>query len=172
MATVYLSLGTNLGERLWNLQQAVQRLGQICTVTAVSPVYHTPPWGVTNQPAFLNLCLQVSTNQTPFSFLTACKTIEQELGRYVTSRWGPRLIDIDLLSYDSLIQQTHNVTLPHPHLHERAFVLVPLADIAPHWRHPITGQTVQQMVADIDKTGITFFAVLPRVMPLSRVREI
>jgi 2-amino-4-hydroxy-6-hydroxymethyldihydropteridine diphosphokinase len=154
MATVYLSLGTNLGQRRQNLERAVAGLGEVMAITAVSPIYQTPPWGLTDQPDFLNLCLEATTTLTPPDLLHFTRQLEKELGREKTVRWGPRLIDIDILFYDDLILRSEELTIPHPRMAERAFVLVPLADIAPDLVHPETGQTVAEMVTAVDTAGL------------------
>jgi 2-amino-4-hydroxy-6-hydroxymethyldihydropteridine diphosphokinase len=154
MAIVYLGLGTNVGQRRQNLERAVAGLGEVMAITAVSPIYQTPPWGLTGQPDFLNLCLEATTTLAPLDLLHFTRQLERELGREKTVRWGPRLIDIDILFYDDLILRSEELTIPHPRMAERAFVLVPLADIAPDLVHPQTGQTVREMVTAVDTSGL------------------
>jgi 2-amino-4-hydroxy-6-hydroxymethyldihydropteridine diphosphokinase len=149
MSTVYLSLGTNIGQRRQNLEQAVAGLEEVLVITAVSPIYQTPPWGMTAQPDFFNLCLAGTTSLSPHDLLHFNQQLEKRLGREKTVRWGPRLIDIDILFYDDLILVDEELTIPHPQLGQRAFVLVPLADIAPDLVHPQTGQTVREMVTAV-----------------------
>ena len=150
----YLALGTNLGERRRNLETAVAHLRRFLTIIALSPVYETAPWGVADQPDFLNMCLSAITDLSPHELLARCKQIEAGMGRQKTVRYGPRLIDIDLLVVDDLLLDNVTLTLPHPRLHERDFVLVPLADIAPDLRHPRTGQTVAEMMAGLGETAV------------------
>ena len=154
MPTVYLALGSNLGDRLANLRTAIAALPPSVVVRQSSPVYETPPWGLTDQPAFLNMVVKAETRLEPAALLATLKRIEQELGRAPTIRWGPRVIDMDILFYDDLVLETPEATIPHPRLHERAFVLVPLADIAPDLRHPVLGKTVAEMLAECDTSGI------------------
>ncbi|MCA9940782.1 MAG: 2-amino-4-hydroxy-6-hydroxymethyldihydropteridine diphosphokinase [Anaerolineales bacterium] len=150
----YLGLGSNLGQREVHLRQAIKLLRAFMVVSAISPVYETPPWGVVDQPDFLNICVAGSTHLPPLPLLSALKRIENEMGRRATYRWGPRLIDIDLLFYGDLILETERLTIPHPHLAARAFVLAPLADIAPGYLHPQTKNSVAEMLAEVDQTGL------------------
>jgi len=130
-AAAYLGLGSNIGERERLLAEAVVRLSAhpAIDVTAVSALYETDPVGVTDQPSFLNIACRIETTLDPEALLGAALGIEQELGRVRTIRWGPRTIDIDLLLYDNREIRTPALTVPHPRLMERAFVLVPLLDV-------------------------------------------
>ncbi|MBE3038513.1 MAG: 2-amino-4-hydroxy-6-hydroxymethyldihydropteridine diphosphokinase [Chloroflexi bacterium] len=151
---IYLALGTNLGDRFANLQAAIAALPPAVRVLAQSPVYETPPWGLTDQPAFLNMVLKGQTALAPVELLKHLKLLETELGRLPTVRWGPRRIDMDILFYDKLILDTPELTIPHPRLHERAFVLVPLADLEPDLVHPVLGATIKQLRSALDTTGV------------------
>jgi 2-amino-4-hydroxy-6-hydroxymethyldihydropteridine diphosphokinase len=132
-ATAYLSLGSNLGERRANLEGALKCLRETpgVRIERVSGVYRSAPIGVREQPEFLNLAVEARTALAPSELLRAVKDIERTVGRTPGARWGPRVIDIDILIYDGVTMETKELTLPHPRLAERAFVVVPLAEIAP-----------------------------------------
>jgi len=152
--TVYLALGGNLGDRLASLRAALDALPPDVAVLAESRVYETPPWGYTDQPAFLNMAVKAQTSLSPQALLDYLKAIEARLGREKSLRWGPRLIDLDILFYDNLALDTPPLIIPHPRLHERGFVLAPLADIAPDLLHPTLGCSVRSLLADVDLAGI------------------
>lgn len=152
--TVFLALGTNLGNRIANLNAAIDALSPMVKAQDRSPVYETDPWGYINQPAFLNQVLKAKTHLSPGNLLAYLKQIETRLGRVTTVRYGPRLIDLDILFYGTQILDTPLLTIPHPLLHKRAFVLVPLADLAPDLYHPIRGEIVTEMLATVQSTGV------------------
>ncbi len=151
---VYLALGTNLGNRILNFRAALSLLSSDCEWVAVSRVFETPPWGFADQPPFLNMVVQARTRLGPESLLGKLKQVEVQVGRERTFRWGPRVIDLDILFYDDLVLDLPGLTIPHKRLHERAFVLVPLADIAPALVHPALGKTVSELLASVDTSGI------------------
>jgi 2-amino-4-hydroxy-6-hydroxymethyldihydropteridine diphosphokinase len=155
--TVYLALGSNLGNRRAKLRATIGLLPPQMAVKQKSPVYETPPWGYTDQPPFLNQVVKVLTYMEPLPLLKHLKRLERVLGREQSFENGPRLIDIDILFYDDLAIENQDMTLPHPRLHERAFVLVPLADIAPDLVHPVLGKTVSELLQAVDTTGIEPF---------------
>jgi 2-amino-4-hydroxy-6-hydroxymethyldihydropteridine diphosphokinase len=157
-STVYLGLGTNLGDRFANLQAAVTALPPAVVPGDCSPVYETAPWGFEDQPAFLNQVLRGYTRLEPPELLRHLKTIEGRMGRQPTIKYGPRIIDIDILFYGRLVLETENLTIPHPRLEERAFVLVPLADLAPGFRHPVLDKTIRDLLAEMDATGVIWHA--------------
>lgn len=161
MSLIYLSLGSNLNDRFANLRRAIDELQQYVTVTAISPVFATAPWGDTDQPPFLNTCVAVVSDLSPHEILHRAKQIERKMGREKTRHWGPRLIDIDILFYDKMIVQDDELTIPHPHIAERAFVLAPLAVLIPDFRHPQTGLSVREMLEQVDLSGVERLAEMP-----------
>jgi 2-amino-4-hydroxy-6-hydroxymethyldihydropteridine diphosphokinase len=157
---VYLSLGSNLGDRDANLRAAIARLGEEMDVTQVSPVYETEPLLVEDQPLFHNLACAGLTPLDPPSLLDALKRIEVSLGRIPGPRYGPRPIDIDILLFDHLTLATPALTIPHPAMLERAFVLIPLAEIARDQRHPSTGATIGELASRSDARGVRLLGAL------------
>ncbi len=154
---VYLALGTNLGDRLANLKAAIDLLSRSAVLGPRSNIYETPPWGYADQPAFLNMAVKCKTDLDAASLLKRLKQIEVEVGRVESFRWGPRQMDIDILFYDDLVFESESLVIPHPHLHERAFVLVPLADIAPDFVHPVLKKTIKELLAQVGNTEIKPF---------------
>jgi 2-amino-4-hydroxy-6-hydroxymethyldihydropteridine diphosphokinase len=157
MAEALLALGGNVGEVRETIDRALAMLcdGNHVRLTARSSDYATPPWGVEDQPPFVNLCVAVETDLPPQALLRRVQAVELALGRRRDreQRWGPRPIDIDILAYDDVTLAEPDLTLPHPRLFERAFVLVPLAEIAPD--RVIAGRRVRDALAKVDTTGIS-----------------
>ena len=171
LATVYLGLGTNLGSRSANLEQALQRIKKFpqtdngaahpnlfAKVNRASSIYETQPWGYLDQGPFLNQVLEVETNISPQLLLAEIKAAEQSLGREPGIRYGPRLIDIDILFYGDQVIDSPDLTVPHPRLHLRSFVLVPLAELAPGLVHPILDVRVDDLCARAEgKEGVALW---------------
>jgi 2-amino-4-hydroxy-6-hydroxymethyldihydropteridine diphosphokinase len=149
--SVYLGLGSNLGDRPANLAEARRQLSAAITVTATSSIVETEPWGFTDQPPFLNQVVSGFTDLAADALLESVKAIERRMGRRPSFRYGPRLIDIDILVYDQLQMEAEHLALPHPRLTERAFVLIPLDELAPGLRIPGTGLTVAEWVSKLDE---------------------
>lgn len=137
MHKVYLLLGSNLGNREKNIDNAINEL-KACgiIISKKSSLYNTAPWGYTEQPEFLNQAIECLTSLEPVELLREIKKIERKLGREKTFRYGPRIIDIDIIFYDDLILKSNELTIPHPFMHKRDFVLKPLCEIAPNFVHP------------------------------------
>ena len=156
IVAAYIGLGSNLGDRLSNLQGAIDRLDRAegIAVTAVSHVYETAPIGSPEQSDYLNAAIAIETDREAGEVMDICLTVEKTMGRTRTVRWGPREIDIDILLYGTLCIESERLTIPHPRMHERAFVLIPLADIDGYIEHPVLKKTVFALLEGIDSTGV------------------
>ncbi|MHB0964895.1 MAG: 2-amino-4-hydroxy-6-hydroxymethyldihydropteridine diphosphokinase [Bellilinea sp.] len=154
MSRVYLALGTNLGDRMLNLAHALTLLPPAVKLLRCSRVYETPPWGYLDQPDFLNMTIEGETTLEPLMLLDWLKLLEEKIGRKKSERYGPRLIDLDILFFDDLQMQSERLEIPHPRLAERAFVLVPLADLVPDLVHPVAHATIRELLAKVDRSGI------------------
>ena len=153
MAAVHIALGSNIAPEE-NLTAAVGLLRERMTLTGASPVFRTPPWGVTDQPDFLNAVVAANTALAPTELLDALQAIEQARHRERTLRNGPRTLDLDLLLYGNLVLAGERLTVPHPRLHQRGFVLVPLCALAPELPHPVLGATMSRLLAVVNAGGI------------------
>ncbi len=152
MATACIGIGSNLGDRAAQCREAIIRLRQAdCCILNVSTFIETEPWELSDQPYFLNGALTIATNMPPEALLSLLKAIEKAMGRQETVRFGPRVIDLDILLYDDLVLQSKTLTIPHPHLHERLFALQSLAEIAPEALHPLFKKTVLELLKEADR---------------------
>ncbi|MBF9232326.1 2-amino-4-hydroxy-6-hydroxymethyldihydropteridine diphosphokinase [Microvirga alba] len=153
MARVALSLGSNMGDKRGNIAKALSALDEGgARIVARSADYRTAPWGPVAQDWFVNACVVAETDLPPTDLLALCRRVEQQLGRIREVRWGPRIIDIDILTYDGATVDDSGLTIPHPHLQERAFVLVPLAEIAPDLT--VRGRRITDMLQELDASDI------------------
>ncbi|HYJ32371.1 MAG TPA: 2-amino-4-hydroxy-6-hydroxymethyldihydropteridine diphosphokinase [Candidatus Binatia bacterium] len=148
MRRVYVGIGSNLGDREFLIRKAVESLRQLpqTNVSGVSSLYDTEPVGETEQPPFLNAVAWIETELSPRELLWQMLLIEKRMGRVRSKRWGPRSIDLDLLFYDDELIEEPDLQVPHPEAHRRAFVLYPLLELDPNFRHPVTGETVRRMI--------------------------
>ena len=151
---IAFGLGSNLGNRLENLREAAARLKNIGPVTLRSHVFETEPWGGVEQPFYLNACAAVEADIQPMELLRVVKGMEREMGRVESVRWGPRKIDIDILLMGDTVFSSPELTVPHAAMHLREFVLTPLCQILPEWRHPVTGQGILEMKNFLPRSAI------------------
>jgi 2-amino-4-hydroxy-6-hydroxymethyldihydropteridine diphosphokinase len=149
MATIYLALGSNVGDSKQHIEQAIERLGAVVNNIRRAPLYRSKAIGYTDQADFLNTAVSGETDLTPEKLLEFIKTVEQKIGRVERFHWGPREIDIDIIFYDNLRQETKLLTLPHPEFRKRDFVLTPLKDLNPDLIDPVTCSTVSQLLEKI-----------------------
>lgn len=152
---VYLSLGSNMGDKRENLIEAIKRIGELESTEVIksSTILETKPFGYIEQDNFLNACLEVKTLLTPQEFLSSILKIELDMGRVREIKWGPRVIDIDILFYDNEIIQEDNLAVPHPWICEREFVLEPLSEIAPNYVHPLERKTIMMLARKLKESG-------------------
>lgn len=146
---VFLGLGSNMGRREDHLRRGLALMARSLEMVDTSSIYETEPWGFTGQPLFLNMVCQVHTDLTPEELLSFCQDVERQVGRKPTFRFGPRVLDIDILAYGDQVVETASLVVPHPRLQERAFVLVPLAEIAPEWEHPVLQKRASQLLEEV-----------------------
>ncbi len=151
----FISIGSNTGDKPLNCRKAVELLSGIPATAVVkkSSFYETQAWGYKDQPSFVNAVAEIATDLSPDELLEQLKSIESAMGRVKTLLWGPRVIDLDIIFHDGLVMETGALTIPHPLAHERAFVLVPLSEIAPDFVHPVLKKTVSELAASVEDAG-------------------
>ncbi|WGS66107.1 2-amino-4-hydroxy-6-hydroxymethyldihydropteridine diphosphokinase [Marinitoga aeolica] len=149
-----IALGSNVGNRLNNIKRAIELLSKYVEIIKISNIYETEPWGYTEQDTFLNACVLINTELEPYELLKICKNIEKDLKRKQRFKWGPREIDLDIIYYGDLVLEKDDLNIPHKHMFERDFVIVPLNDISPDWKHPIFNKTIKERYDEIDKSKI------------------
>jgi dihydroneopterin aldolase/2-amino-4-hydroxy-6-hydroxymethyldihydropteridine diphosphokinase len=152
---VYIGIGSNLGNREKNCFRAIELLEKKgITVKKRSSLYETKPWGLIDQPLYLNMAIEIETDLNPVQLLEVLKNIEKEVGREKSYQWGPRILDLDILLFDDVVVQVENLEIPHPLMHERYFVLKPLCEIAPGVRHPILKMNACELLQQVvEKTA-------------------
>ena len=148
----YLGFGSNLGDRERNIRCAVELLSESVCGIETSSLYETEPWGYLDQPKFLNMVCRCLTSLEPVELLSICKGLETLAGREPSFKYGPRVLDVDILAYGDTVVKTGQLAIPHGKLHERAFALAPLAEIAPQWRHPILNKTAAELLEQVNGT--------------------
>lgn len=150
MAIIYIGIGSNLGSREENCLEALRLISaKVGRITKRSSMHETEPWGVLEQPKFINMVVEAESGLEPPGLLRALKEIEDKIGREETYRWGPRIIDLDILFYDDLVIDTPELKIPHPLIHEREFILKPLSEITPDKVHPVLKKTVKELLAEV-----------------------
>jgi len=152
---VFISIGSNLGDRAANCREAVRRLAgyEALRVVNASSLYETEPWGVVDQEPFINSAVEIETEIDPQALFDLLKEIEAGMGRTPGERWGPRVIDLDIIFYGGLVVDEERLKVPHPSMEERAFVLVPLNEIAPGFAHPVSGKKVSELLDALPSTS-------------------
>jgi len=154
MSTIYIGIGSNLGDREENCIRAVELLEHRgIPVKKKSALHETKPWGVKDQPLFLNMAIEIETALSPRELLKILKEIEKEIGREPASRWRPRIIDLDILLFNTSVVDENHLRIPHPLMHERDFVLKPLSEIAPDAEHPVLHKSIWELMLELERKG-------------------
>ena len=155
MHSVFLGIGSNLNKRIQNCNNTLLEISKISKIVELSSLYESEAVGVENQPKFINAVVKIQTELMPHNLLDSLKSIEKKLGRKKSVRWGPRIIDLDILFYDDLIINEEKLVIPHPRLHERRFVLLPLIEIDSNFKHPRMNMTVSELLTNLDHSKNT-----------------
>ena len=150
MHSVFIGIGSNLGNRIENCNEGLEQISKMSEIVKTSSLYESEPVGVENQPKFINAVVHIKTLLSPFNLLDSLKLIEKKVGRKKTFRWGPRVLDLDILFYDKLILNDEKLTIPHSELHNRIFTLMPMAEIEPNFEHPTINKSVDKLLNDLD----------------------
>lgn len=149
MSIALLSLGSNLGDRVKNIYEGIQKItDKAGKVISYSPLYESKPWGIESPNDYINVCILVETHLSPEELMITLHTIEKDMGRIRSTKYSDRIIDIDILLFDQSIIHTEYLTIPHPRMHERLFVLVPANQIVPMYIHPVFGKSIQQLLLE------------------------
>lgn len=167
MSRVYISLGSNLGEREKNIKEAIRLIVSEASllptkeskkkinIVKISSIYETEPIGFTEQNWFLNAVIEIETTLSPQELLVVLQQVESKLGKKIERKWGPRTIDLDILLYDDIILDSPDLQIPHKLMHERAFVLIPLVQIAPNIKHPVLNKTIKELVVSVQVSAVS-----------------
>jgi len=154
MARVYIGIGSNLGHRKTNCLKAIEYLKKSgIHIVRQSSMIETEPWGVKDQPEFINMVVEAETELSPDDLIRQLKECEQAMGRVQSHRWGPRLIDLDILFYDDLVLETEELKIPHPEVQNREFVLRPMCELAPEMKHPVLGKSMKELFEALKDTS-------------------
>lgn len=148
MDNVFISLGSNIGDRIGYCRKAIESMREFSEIVEVSSLYETEPVGKEDQPNFINCAVQIRTELSPHQLLTKLNMIEETLGRVRDEKWGPRTIDLDIIFYNELVINDSDLTIPHPRAHLRRFVLDPIYEISPDYLHPMLNQTVSVLIKE------------------------
>jgi 2-amino-4-hydroxy-6-hydroxymethyldihydropteridine diphosphokinase len=149
MPVAFIGIGSNLGSRIENCNKALHEISNFARISAVSSIYETEPVGKEDQPDFINCVAKIETDLSPYRLLASLRSVENTLGRRRTEKWGPRIIDLDIIFYDGLLIESDELAIPHPRAHLRGFVLEPLCEIAPNFIHPVFKVSISTLLHEL-----------------------